>query len=180
MVIIQKIFNSLFVPNSIQVYSNLYLERRRKVMMIQLVHYYVLTILISTVKENYRLLLDIRGNTYAWGFPEEVMFKLKLKDWSVLARWRKMSSREESMPAEGTAYGKDLQQEEAGTGGIERTIQCYWSSESVVNYIYILVIINFLSVPECHHFHWLWDLATWHSLHNGMICVDMTFFMYEL
>lgn len=43
-----------------------------------------------------------------------------------------------------TAYGKDLMQE-AGTQGMKRTIQCSWSSESMVNYIYIFTIIHSLS-----------------------------------
>lgn len=35
-----------------------------------------------------------------------------------------MSSREEGIPTEGTAFGEDLKQEEAGTREMDRAIQC--------------------------------------------------------
>lgn len=60
--ICQKKFNTLLFPNSIQLYSNLYLEVEEE-------DIEELTILISTVKENCRWLLEnlIVGNLYMHG-----------------------------------------------------------------------------------------------------------------
>lgn len=84
---------------------------------------------------------------YAWGFPDEVIFKLKLKDWSVPDRWGRWRAGKEPCQAEETAYGKDLKQEEAGTWGMKRIMKCCWDSESVwVSNFF--TIVHSVSAPE--------------------------------
>lgn len=68
MVIFQKKLNFPFVSNSIQLCSNLYFEVGRKTMNTEPI-IYVHTNLISTMKENCRLLLEniIGGNLHMHG-----------------------------------------------------------------------------------------------------------------
>lgn len=142
---------------------------------------YVLTILISAMKENCRMLSENPVGENLCMLGDSLMKWYLSWNWKTdqfqidEGRWR---AGKEPCQAEETAYGKDLKQEEAGTWGMKRIMKCCWDSESVWVSIFSQLFILYLPLKAPLP-HWIWDLAIWHSLDHGM-WVNMTFFMCEL